>query len=116
MAVKATLALVVTAIAGLASAQIPVHRDCTFAAYTTSDCTGDPVPKSVPHYADCWVGALESYSLEGPECFGIAVEGFGDNDCGFPYINVFSEAHPISRAGCYTFTTNPQSAYWFFSS
>ncbi|KAI0975178.1 hypothetical protein F4678DRAFT_419547 [Xylaria arbuscula] len=116
MAFKATLALVTATAASLVSAQLPINRNCTFTAYTSSDCTGDPVPASVPHFASCWIGALESYLLEGPECYEVTVEGFGDDDRGFPYINVFSEAHPLSEAGCYTFTTNPQSAYWFFFS
>ncbi|KAI0540498.1 hypothetical protein GGR58DRAFT_132590 [Xylaria digitata] len=115
MAIKPALALVIAAAVGLANAQFfPPMRECTFKSYTSSDCTGDPVAPSVPHYASCWVGALESYSLEGPECYLLTVEGFGDKECGYPYVNVFSEAHPISRAGCYKFTTNPQSAFWFF--
>ncbi|KAH8163793.1 hypothetical protein CIB48_g4477 [Xylaria polymorpha] len=117
MAIKATLTLAIAATAGLASAQFfPPTRECTFTTYTSSDCTGDPVPRTVPHYADCWVGALASYSLQGPECYDITVEGFANEECGWPNVYGFSEAHPISRAGCYTFTSNPQSAFYFVHS
>ncbi|KAI1314038.1 hypothetical protein F5Y03DRAFT_335954 [Xylaria venustula] len=116
MAIKTTLALVATAATSLVSAQLPIQRNCTFSAYTSTDCTGDPVPPTVPHFASCWVGALQSYLLSGPQCFEVTVEGFGDDECGYPYQNVESEAHPLFEAGCYTFTSNPQSAYWFFFS
>ncbi|KAI0521371.1 hypothetical protein F5B22DRAFT_662487 [Xylaria bambusicola] len=112
---KATLALVVATAASLANAQFgPLPRECTFTAYTSTDCSGESVPKTVPHYADCWVAPLQSYKLEGPECYAITVEAFADQECGFPNVYNFAEAHPITRAGCYNFATNPQSGYFFF--
>ncbi|KAI1323426.1 hypothetical protein F5Y16DRAFT_345253 [Xylariaceae sp. FL0255] len=120
MSLKTIFALVLAAAAGLTKAQFPIMRDCTFNAYTSTDCSGDAVSSSVPYYVTCFADAgvaLPSFSLEGPECYEIAVNGYSDDVCGgAPDAFDYAEAIPVDEAGCYQFESGILSATWSFYS